>query len=564
MAITKRFSPEQTALLRGWIQGIAWPVLGELYLSGADRLETQKRVKQLRLQLAIKAKRLNMPDHERIWGHERGYSPIWIESALKSLDSLSRLEPQPKPDSAINDWFMATIANRLNEAGLITLTDLANFINQSGYSWWQSLPNFGAKSATMVEALFKDYADALGLSLDLTKHSQSTLYPVIRTSAITPFERFLPPVSLDGSMGSNRAPIERCKVDATNDYEAITAWLSLWLTRHQTFRAYRKEAERFLLWSIFTQSKSFSSLTTVDCAEYLRFVTNPMPAELWVGQSSDRSSAQWRPFKGPLKPISIRHAKVILSALCDWLVGQRYLDSNPFAGLAPEHYPKRNSAIEKVLSPALWEKVIDYAEKQTNHREHSDSALRYYQRVLFILLLAYRTGLRLDELVKAKTGDLKVIASPGGDQYWLDVVGKGQKHREVPISPSLIDAINRQLYARNLPSIDHTSGHSYLIGKIRGDISEGVSASALARTLKSFFIEAAQALGNNDPAVANRLKKASTHWLRHSHGSHAVARGVPLAIVRDNLGHSDISTTSIYVHTDRDDRYKAMADTTPK
>jgi integrase len=217
-----------------------------------------------------------------------------------------------------------------------------------------------------------------------------------------------------------------------------------------------------------------------------------------------------------------------------------------------------------VLSPALWEKVIDYAEKQTNHREHSDSALRYYQRVLFILLLAYRTGLRLDELVKAKTGDLKVIASPGGDQYWLDVVGKGQKHREVPISPSLIDAINRQLYARNLPSIDHTSGHSYLIGKIRGDISEGVSASALARTLKSFFIEAAQALGNNDPAVANRLKKASTHWLRHSHGSHAVARGVPLAIVRDNLGHSDISTTSIYVHTDRDDRYKAMADTTPK
>jgi integrase len=253
---------------------------------------------------------------------------------------------------------------------------------------------------------------------------------------------------------------------------------------------------------------------------------------------------------------------VILSALCDWLVGQRYLDSNPFAGLAPEHYPKRNSAIEKVLSPALWEKVIDYAEKQSSHPEYSDAAHKYYQRVLFILRFAYRTGLRLDELVKAKTGDLKVIASPEGDQYWLDVIGKGQKHREVPIPPSLIDAINRQLYARNLASIDHTSGHHYLIGKIRGDMSEGVSASALARTLKSFFVEAAQALGENDPAVANRLKKASTHWLRHSHGSHAVARGVPLAIVRDNLGHSDLSTTSIYIHTERDDRYKAMAETT--
>jgi integrase len=562
MAITKRFSPEQTALLRGWIQGIAWPVLGDLYLSGADRLETQKMVKQLRLQLAIKAKRLKMPEHEAIWGYERGYTPAWIESALKSLDSLSRLEPKPEPSSAISDWFVANIANRLDEAGLITLVDLANFINQVDSNWWQSLPNFGTKSAKIVEAFFEDYADALGLSLDLTQKEQSAHCPVIRTSAITPFERFLPPVSLDGSVGLNRAPVERCKIDATNDYEAITAWLSLWITRHQTFRAYRKEAERFLLWSIFTQSKSFSSLTTVDCAEYLRFVTNPMPAELWVGVSSDRSSAQWRPFKGPLKPISIRHTKVILSALCDWLVGQRYLDSNPFAGLAPEHYPKRNSAIEKVLSPALWEKVIDYAEKQSSHPEYSDAAHKYYQRVLFILQFAYRTGLRLDELVKAKTGDLKVIASPEGDQYWLDVIGKGQKHREVPIPPSLIDAINRQLYARNLASIDHTSGHHYLIGKIRGDMSEGVSASALARTLKSFFVEAAQALGENDPAVANRLKKASTHWLRHSHGSHAVARGVPLAIVRDNLGHSDLSTTSIYIHTERDDRYKAMAETT--
>ena len=61
-----------------------------------------------------------------------------------------------------------------------------------------------------------------------------------------------------------------------------------------------------------------------------------------------------------------------------------------------------------------------------------------------------------------------------------------------------------------------------------------------------------------NPIHAERLLKASTHWLRHTHGSHAVANGVPLAIVRDNLGHANIATTSIYVHTDRDERYKAM------
>jgi site-specific recombinase XerD len=55
----------------------------------------------------------------------------------------------------------------------------------------------------------------------------------------------------------------------------------------------------------------------------------------------------------------------------------------------------------------------------------------------------------------------------------------------------------------------------------------------------------------SNPVAAERLANASTHWLRHTHGSHAVAGGVPLAIVRDNLGHSNIATTSIYVHSDR-------------
>ena len=126
--------------------------------------------------------------------------------------------------------------------------------------------------------------------------------------------------------------------------------------------------------------------------------------------------------------------------------------------------------------------------------------------------------------------------------------------------PILIEQLNRHLGERHLSSLEYVSPDTFLIGKIRGDMKEGVSVSALARTLKDFFIEAAGVLGKDDPAIASRLKKASTHWLRHSHASHAVTRGVPLAIVRDNLGHSDISTTSIYVHTERDDRYKAMTE----
>ena len=44
-------------------------------------------------------------------------------------------------------------------------------------------------------------------------------------------------------------------------------------------------------------------------------------------------------------------------------------------------------------------------------------------------------------------------------------------------------------------------------------------------------------------------KGASLHSLRHSHGSHLVANGVPLPVVAERLGHSSVRTTAdVYAH----------------
>ena len=56
--------------------------------------------------------------------------------------------------------------------------------------------------------------------------------------------------------------------------------------------------------------------------------------------------------------------------------------------------------------------------------------------------------------------------------------------------------------------------------------------------------------------AARHIEQASTHWMRHTAGSH-LSEKADLKVVRDNLGHANISTTSIYLHSEEDARHDA-------
>ncbi|MFC6970701.1 tyrosine-type recombinase/integrase, partial [Paraburkholderia dipogonis] len=51
-------------------------------------------------------------------------------------------------------------------------------------------------------------------------------------------------------------------------------------------------------------------------------------------------------------------------------------------------------------------------------------------------------------------------------------------------------------------------------------------------------------------------EQASAHWLRHSAASHMANQQVDLRLVRDNLGHASLTTTSQYLHVDDDRRHR--------
>ena len=121
------------------------------------------------------------------------------------------------------------------------------------------------------------------------------------------------PHEVDGSQGTFRAPQATCTLDATNDYEAVQAWLSL----HEapaTQRAYRKEAERLILWAIVERERALSSLTTDDAVAYRAFLRRPTPHERWVGSPRSRTSTEWRPFARGLSARSVAYALSVLGA----------------------------------------------------------------------------------------------------------------------------------------------------------------------------------------------------------------------------------------------------------
>jgi integrase len=87
----------------------------------------------------------------------------------------------------------------------------------------------------------------------------------------------------------------------------------------------------------------------------------------------------------------------------------------------------------------------------------------------------------------------------------------------------------------------------------------GIAANTLYGQLKRFFIDCAATLdAQGDARSAERLRRASTHWLRHTHASHALAAGVPIDVAQQNLGHASLATTTVYAHSESKRRLTAL------
>lgn len=170
------------------------------------------------------------------------------------------------------------------------------------------------------------------------------------------------------------------------------------------------------------------------------------------------------------------------------------------------------------------------------------------QRLRFVLDFAYATGLRASELIAAKLGGIETDRQ--GD-HWLNLIGKGSRAGKVALPPLARTALDRYLVERGLPvTRARWNPRTPLIGALGLDPDGGITGSRLWSVVRRFFWTAADIIERDHAVLADKLRKASPHWMRHTHASHALARGAELTTVRDNLRHASISTTSIYLHGD--------------
>lgn len=380
----------------------------------------------------------------------------------------------------------------------------------------------------------------------------------LKPLAPVPVEQILLPLDLDGSSGRNRELGRIAQISARNDLEALQAWLARFADTKTTFDNYRKEAERLLLWSTLQLGKPLSSLTHEDFLIYQQFLLDPQPREKWVadtGRKHPRGDPRWRPFYGSLSPASQRQAMIILNVMFAWLVEAGYLAGNPLS-LSRQRARRAKPRITRYLDPDLWQEVKAHIELMP---KETDRQCAHFYRVRWLFTLLYLGGLRISEVAENTMGSYFCRRDKDGDErWWLEILGKGDKERLVPATQEMMVELQRYRRENGLSPYPAPNEETPLVLPI-GKSREALTRAALHSVVKKVFDGAADRLrsrGEEFSARASQLERASAHWLRHTAGSHMADQQIDLRLVRDNLGHESLSTTSQYLHVDDDRRHK--------
>ncbi|MDQ6631739.1 MAG: tyrosine recombinase [Verrucomicrobiota bacterium] len=202
-----------------------------------------------------------------------------------------------------------------------------------------------------------------------------------------------------------------------------------------------------------------------------------------------------------------------LRAFYRFAENEKFLPANIAENLS---LPRRWKRLPKSLTDAEIEQLLR-AENPAMPQTLCDQA---------VLELAYASGLRLAELRNLRLEQLNLEAG------FINVIGKGNKERVVPVGKKAVEAIERYLKSGRPNLVKKISPANLFLTK------RGTPFAPVTLWLR----------------IKNRVRRSgisrniTPHMLRHSFATHLLEHGADLRVIQELLGHATINTTEVYTH----------------
>lgn len=230
-----------------------------------------------------------------------------------------------------------------------------------------------------------------------------------------------------------------------------------------------------------------------------------------------------------LASTSIRRKVSSLKTFYKYLQRRRGLAQNPVTSVILPRTGKRMPTFIPVRS---MDQFFD-------HLPSDNSFLSVRDRLIMNML--YETGMRRSELLSVSLEKVDLVRKQ------IQIVGKRNKERIIPIGDGLVELIQKYVVERN-----DLKGSSIQKAFFLTEKGKPLSVRSLYNVVHGYLLSVGQ------------LEKRSPHVLRHTFATHLAESGADLQAIRSLLGHTSLASTQVYTHTQISQLKKAYLQAHPR
>lgn len=285
-----------------------------------------------------------------------------------------------------------------------------------------------------------------------------------------------------------------------------------------------KWIEKYLRYLNVEKNSSTHTLTAYqnDLYQFLKFVAlqqglkpeevdtstvDRLMIRLWLGELSENGMARNTVAR---KVASIR-------SFFKYCFKRGMIEKNPAHLLI---VPKTEKKLPKTVQPEEIQRMMELADSEEPAGRQNRA----------ILELFYATGMRLSELVQLDISDLNF------NQNQVKVLGKGNKQRIIPLGSEALKALQKHLETRKELCRPQTG-------------ADAQKALFIAPGGQRMYPRKVQQIVQHFLMQTSEVAQKSPHVLRHSFATHMLDAGADIRMIKEFLGHANLSATQIYTHT---------------